>query len=155
MIPDHITPLLPRDTINTALLKALFAEVQFTTIHHIQFMAVATSTSYHLPQPKSALEEAIHTMLPSATSLQKDIQVVQIVLRDISTTIPSTDNGYTQIRRKVKEFNSGITLHCSPCWLTRPSQRQGQQAFFLFISIAGCQHATQALKCLLLLRRIF
>lgn len=54
VILESITPLLLCNTINSALLKALLAEVRFTTIHHIQLIAVANSTPKHLLKCYSA-----------------------------------------------------------------------------------------------------
>ncbi|KAL0630379.1 hypothetical protein Q9L58_010774, partial [Maublancomyces gigas] len=71
----------------------MIAEVRFTPNHHIQLIAVSTTTSDHLLKSRTQLEATIRHLLPSATGLQKEVQVVQIVIHNIPTTIPSTEEG--------------------------------------------------------------
>lgn len=73
LIPQDITPLLPRDPVNAPLPKTLIAEVRFKANHNVQLIAVTTTTSDYLLKSISQLEEAICTILPSATGLEKDL----------------------------------------------------------------------------------
>ncbi|KAL0630495.1 hypothetical protein Q9L58_010658, partial [Maublancomyces gigas] len=123
-VPDHITPLLLRDSINSALPKALIAEVRFTPNHHNQLIAVSTTTSDRLLKSRTQLEATVRHLLPSATGLQKEFQIVQIVIHNIPTTIPSTEEGFNQVHREVEHFNPGITLHRSPHWLTKKAKER-------------------------------
>ncbi|KAL0630519.1 hypothetical protein Q9L58_010634, partial [Maublancomyces gigas] len=87
-IPAEITPLFLHNQINAALPRALIAEVRFTPNLHVQLIAVANTTSDTLLKSRTKLEETIRTILPSATSLQKEVHVIQVVIHNIPTTIP-------------------------------------------------------------------
>ncbi|KAL0630286.1 hypothetical protein Q9L58_010867, partial [Maublancomyces gigas] len=107
-------------------------------------IAVAHTTSDTLLKSRTKLEETIRTILPSATSLQKEVQVVQVVIHNIPTTIPSTSEGYQQVLTEVQTFNPGTTLHRTPRWLTRPVQRENKAASSMVLSIVGRLSATEA-----------
>ncbi|KAL0630398.1 hypothetical protein Q9L58_010755, partial [Maublancomyces gigas] len=124
----------------------LIAEVSYTPNQHIQLIAASTTSSDHLLKSGTQLETTIRKLPPSATGLQKEVHLVQIVIHNIPTTLPSTEAGFNQVHREVEQFNPGITLHRSPRWLTKESQREGKQASSTVLSIAGRPQSTQALK---------
>ncbi|KAL0630652.1 hypothetical protein Q9L58_010499 [Maublancomyces gigas] len=136
-IAPTITPLVLRDHINTALRMALIAEVRFTAKLHIQLITITNTKSDHLLKNRTKLEEAIRAILPSATSLQKEVHVVQVAIHNIRTTIPCTTEGFQQVLTEVQTFNPGTTLHRPPRWLTKAPQREGKLSSSMVLSIVG------------------
>ncbi|KAL0630580.1 hypothetical protein Q9L58_010574 [Maublancomyces gigas] len=113
-IPNDALRLLFRNFVNAGLPKPLIAEVRCTTRHHIQLIAVAETTSDNLLKSRTTLEEIIRTAIPSATSLQKEVQAVQVVFHNNPTTIPSTGEGYIQVQTEVQSFNHDTTFYRTP-----------------------------------------
>lgn len=76
-----------------------------------------------------------------------------VVIHNVPTSTPSTDEGFLSITTEVQTFIPGITLHRTLCWLTKPEQRVGKQSSSMVLSIAGRPSVTEALKGLLLFGR--
>lgn len=73
--------------------KALIAGFHFAPNHNIPLIAVTTSTAEGLLKSKRHLEEAIRNLLlPSATYLQKEVQVRQVVINNVCTAIDACSN---------------------------------------------------------------
>ncbi|KAL0630761.1 hypothetical protein Q9L58_010389 [Maublancomyces gigas] len=113
-------------------------------------IAVANTTSDTLLKSRTKLEDTIRTAISSGTSLQKEVQVVQVFIHNILTTILSTSEGYLQVQTEVQSFNRRTTLHHAPGCVTRQSQREGEQASSMVLSIIGHPCATASLKGLIL-----
>lgn len=77
---EEITSFTIRNDFNNVLPKKQLAGIGFTPNLDSQLFAVATSTSEMLFKSRQQLEETIPSVLPSATGLQQEGQVAQVII---------------------------------------------------------------------------
>lgn len=75
-------------------------------------MAIAISNSDTLLKSCQKLEEAIKTLIPTATGIQKEVQISQVIIHDDKTKVTSTPEEFELVGAEVKHLNLSTTIHC-------------------------------------------
>lgn len=82
---------------NSVLPQALVGEVWFTPSYNLQLIAVEMSTSKYLLNFRQPLKSPIHILFSITTSLQKTVQVVQGLVHNVHSSIPSTSECFASL----------------------------------------------------------
>lgn len=135
------------DHLNKALLMCLIAQSRMITQQHGQLIVDTNTntTTYTFPQFRQGLQDAMCRLLQSATCLQKDLQIIQVMMRNIHTSLLCSSESYTGMHWEIETWNHGVTLCSASRWLTNPEQPEGKQAISIVLSIVRCHLANDLL----------
>lgn len=112
-----MTAFVIRSHLNGVHPKELMAEVRFTPTLNIQLITVSTSTSNILLKSRQQLGKR-SAPFPISHQPPEEVQVAKVVIHNVSTGITRP----SPILTEIASFNSGITLHHAPQWLTNQSK---------------------------------